>query len=168
LQNTLIKVLDYERHVTDGRVSLELHKVALISQDPGHRFGNPFDYYDAFDEYNDGDSEEEELITTLEGDAIETEVSQQALMHQRGNDNTKKDSSSSQQNLLKLYSCHYPVSAKPIDSKIQRTGWTVDSHGVTPSPKCRWMPGPPADQNKPNYPFQVLLREKPNVSSKPK
>jgi hypothetical protein len=169
LQNTLIKVLDYEKHITDGRVSLELHKVALISQDPGHRFGNPFDYYDVFDEHDgnddddDGDADEEELITTLEGEAIETEVvCQQALMHQQqqgnnGNNNSNNNDDSgidtSQQNLLKLYSCHYPVSAKPIDSKIQRTGWTVDSHGYAPSPKCRWMPGsaPAAGQKtKPN------------------
>jgi hypothetical protein len=180
LQNTLIKVLDYERHVKDGRVSLELHKVALISQDPGHRFGNPFDYYDAFDEQydcNDDDNaeeEEEELITTLEGEAIQTEVCQQALMHQQGNNNNpKKDNSiGTQQNLLKLYSCHYPVSAKPIDSKIQRTGWTVDSHGCKPSPKCRWMPGLPSaaaaayQQHKPNYPnHHQTLKEKTNVSS---
>jgi hypothetical protein len=144
----------------------------LISQDPGHRFGNPFDYYDAFDEHdgNDDDAEEEEYITTLEGEAIETEVCQQALMHQQGDGNNlnNKDSNiGTQQNLLQLYYCHYPVSAKPIDSKIQRTGWKVDSHGCAPSPKCRWMPTSPADPNKPNYPHQAL-REKTNVSSKPK
>ena len=174
LQNTLIKVLDYEKHLTDGRVSLELHKVALISQDPGHRFGNPFDYYDAFDEHDgndndDVDEEEEELISTLEGAAIETEVCQQALMHQQGSGNTtpnNKDSGiGTQQNLLQLYYCHYPVSAKPIDSKIQRTGWNVDSHGDAPSPKCRWMPGAPVDPQKPNDPHQAL-REKSSVSSK--
>ena len=68
-QNTLIKVMEYEKciasqdeefgggggkgGVEDGHLFLRLKKISVISQDPGHKFGNPVYYYDACDDDDD-------------------------------------------------------------------------------------------------------------------
>ena len=142
--NTLIKVLEYEKYLLDGRVALKIHRVSLISQDPGHRFGNPIDYYDVYD-VNYVEKKDEPAITTYE-DPIENQIRQQWIQSPNAVSTTASSSSPQQhplalaQNLVELYSCYYPVNEKPIDSKIPRTGWNIDSHGISPGPKCRWIP----------------------------
>jgi hypothetical protein len=130
VQNTLIKVLDYDKDGSDGRVALQLNKVSIISQDPGHRFGNPAYYYDVFDE-----QEEEDGLPIVSPDApIETQICQELM--QWHNAVVSRDDPA----LLELFSCQYPLNEKPIDSKILTTGWQIDSHGTAPGPRCRWIP----------------------------
>lgn len=42
--------------------------------------------------------------------------------------------------LQKLYSCNYPVSNQAKDTRIPRTGWSVEEHGTGPAPKCTFIP----------------------------
>jgi hypothetical protein len=56
-QNNLIKVLDFEKYVSDGLVALQWNKLSIISQDLGQRFGNPYFYYDVFDEKDEDDGQ---------------------------------------------------------------------------------------------------------------
>ena len=49
-KNSLIKVLEYETYsLPDGKLALQLQKICLITQDPGHSFGNPIDFHDAYE-----------------------------------------------------------------------------------------------------------------------
>ena len=44
------------------------------------------------------------------------------------------------QELHELYCCTYHIHDKPIDSKVPSTEWQIDSHGIAPGPRCRWIP----------------------------
>ncbi len=59
-QNTLIKVLGFERTTREGKTSFQINKLCIISQDPGHRFGNPLHYFDVYDDSEDDDDLDEE------------------------------------------------------------------------------------------------------------
>lgn len=135
IQNTLIKVLDFERHGVDGEVVLQINRVSIVSQDPGLRFGNPAYIFDIFDEKDKMDSQP---IVTADA-PIETQICQDLIRRQ---DNSI--TSGGEQTLLELYSCQYPLSQKPVDSKIPNIGWQIDSHGTSPGPRCRWIPGQPS------------------------
>eukprot|EP00339_Tiarina_fusa_P001570 CAMPEP_0116999586 /NCGR_PEP_ID=MMETSP0472-20121206/2239_1 /TAXON_ID=693140 ORGANISM="Tiarina fusus, Strain LIS" /NCGR_SAMPLE_ID=MMETSP0472 /ASSEMBLY_ACC=CAM_ASM_000603 /LENGTH=539 /DNA_ID=CAMNT_0004699049 /DNA_START=102 /DNA_END=1718 /DNA_ORIENTATION=+ len=111
--NTLIKVFGFERDSSEGRVSIKLKKLSIISQDPGHRFGNPAYFYDVCD---DQEKEDEQAIVTTDA-PVETQICQ-ALLRDRNATATDET-----QTLLELYSCQYPINEKPIDSKIPNTGW---------------------------------------------
>jgi hypothetical protein len=138
VQSTLIKVLKFEKYVSDGRVALQLNKLSIISQDPGQRFGNPSFYYDVFDEKDEDDGQP--IISS--DTPIETQICHELM--QRQDAVVSKDV----QTLLELYSCQYPLKEKPIDSKIPRTGWQIDSHGTFPGPRCRWIPAQPNKKDK--------------------
>ena len=58
--NTLVKIDDYDRILTDGPKLFQLKRFSILSQDPGHRFGNPANYFDVC-----GDSDEEEPPATM-------------------------------------------------------------------------------------------------------
>jgi hypothetical protein len=152
VKNALIKILDYEKYELDGngKCAIRLHKISLISQDPGHQFGNPIDYYDAYDEEEDtissgssSDNEPVVVVTSATVDApIENQICHELLMSQQ-QEHQQKLSARGNKNLSEYYSCHYPVKTSPIlavDSKIPGTGWQIDTHGQAPSPKCRWIP----------------------------
>lgn len=51
-----------------------------------------------------------------------------------GNTNSDDDG------LKKLYSCYYPMDQQAKDSKIPRTGWTMEQDGAAPAPRCTWIP----------------------------
>jgi hypothetical protein len=169
VQNSLLKVVQYEKYLLDGRVVLRIHKVSLISQDPGHRFGNPIDFHDAWDE--------PALTTSISMDTTSTtspiervclEFFQQqsnggVLLSNDPDSGTNENLSSenlSSENLSKLYSCRYPVNQKPVDSKIPRNGWKIECHGEAPSPKCQWIP-----QTQPTVPEteNTVQEAKPNL-----
>lgn len=153
VKNALIKILDYEKYELDGngKCAIRLHKISLISQDPGHQFGNPMDYYDAYDEEEEdasstgsiSDNEPVVVVASTAVDApIENQICHELLMHQQ-QEQQQKLSARGNQNLSEFYSCHYPVKTSPVmavDSKIPGTGWQTDNHGHAPSPKCRWIP----------------------------
>jgi hypothetical protein len=153
VKNALIKILDYEKYELDGtgKCAIRLHKISLISQDPGHQFGNPMDYYDAYDEEEDNfstgssssDNEPVVVVASATVDApIENQICHELLMSQQ-QEQQQKLSARGNQNLSEFYSCHYPVKTSPllaVDSKIPGTGWQIDTHGQAPSPKCRWIP----------------------------
>jgi hypothetical protein len=42
--------------------------------------------------------------------------------------------------LQSLYSCNYHVDFQAKDTKIPRSGWSVDDHGIGPDPTCVWIP----------------------------
>jgi hypothetical protein len=132
VQNTLIKVFNYDRTVTDGKRSFQINKLSIISQDPGHRFGNPANYFDVFQE-----SDEDASSSFIQSSTtpIENQIYHE-ILQQSGEEKLSKGT----QTLSELYSCQYPLSEKPIDSKIPNVGWRIDSHGVAPGPKCRWIP----------------------------
>lgn len=137
----MIKVLDYERTVKDGQKSCQINRLSIISQDPGHRFGNPANYFDVFDEC---DEDEVPAIIQSSDTPIENQIYHK-LTHQSSESAV---SSRKSQTLSELYSCQYPSSEKPVDSKIPNIGWEIDTHGVAPGPRCRWIPPPPIEQEK--------------------
>jgi hypothetical protein len=153
VKNALIKILNYEKYELDGtgKCAIRLHKISLISQDPGHQFGNPMDYHDAYDEEEDtistgsssSGNEPVVVVASATVDApIENQICHELLMSQQ-QEQQQKLSARSNQNLSEFYSCHYPVKASPllaVDSKIPSTGWQIDTHGQAPCPKCRWIP----------------------------
>ena len=49
-QNSLIKVLDFDKYMCEDGVAIRLKKISVVSLDPGHKFGNPVYYFDLFDE----------------------------------------------------------------------------------------------------------------------
>jgi len=129
--NTLIKVNDYNRRVIDNQVHLDLKKVTIVSQDPGYRFGNPLYYYDVYEE----SAEEDDGQSIVNAETpIENEISQDLMETQRASIPHESEA------LLELYSCTIQPDQRPVNSKIPRTGWLVDSHGESPGPKCRWIP----------------------------
>lgn len=159
IPNTLIKVLEYEKCVNtvlDGggdrrnEVYLKLTKLSIISQDPGHKFGNPVFYYDVCDyeiEEDEGyassvsssildESHEAAVVVSPHPD---TPIVRSSLMLLTGSARRQPFVSESQV-LHELYYCQYRIRDKPIDSKVPNAPWQVDSHGVGPGPKCRWIP----------------------------
>jgi hypothetical protein len=42
--------------------------------------------------------------------------------------------------LQSLYSCKYHVDLQAKDTKIPRSGWSVDDQGIGPDPTCVWIP----------------------------
>lgn len=158
VQNTLIKVLEYEKCVNtvldgDGdrrdEVYLKLTKISIISQDPGHKFGNPVYYYDVCDYEVDEDegyasSVSSSILDESQDPAVviphpDTPIVRTSdTVHSRTTQQLPLVSES--QALHELYYCQYQISDKPIDSKVPNTAWNVDSHGVGPGPKCRWIP----------------------------
>lgn len=134
-RNTLIKVLDFDKYLHEDCVAIHLKKISVVSQDPGHRFGNPSYYFDLFDEQNDEDSQE--VVNEAER-PIEDEIGQQFMQRKIELDK----STGLVQTLLNMYSCRFPIDQRPIHSKIPSDGWKVDSHGSSPAPRIRWIPGP--------------------------
>ena len=139
--NTLIKVFGFERETNPengGRVSIKLKKLSIISQDPGHRFGNPAYFYDVCDDQEKGDTTGQGIVST---DApVETQICQQLLRRNSSSSSSRRNNVDQSQTLLELYSCQYPINKKPVDSKIPQNGWHIDSHGTGPGPTCRWIP----------------------------
>jgi len=131
-QNTLIKVLGFERTTREGKTSFQINKLCIISQDPGHRFGNPVRYFDVYD-----DTTEDDAVSIVRNNGpIEHEIYQSLLLA------PETQVLKTDQTLLELYSCQYPLDKKPVDSKIPNIGWKIDSQGIGPGPKCRWIPSP--------------------------
>lgn len=135
MQNSLIKILNFETYIQDGCVAIHLKRLSIISQNPGHKFGNPAYYFDIFDEVDEDDGPS--IISS--GSPIEVEIS-----HELMNCGGASPNMESVQALLELYSCRVAAGEKPIHSKIPSTGWTIDSHGCAPVPRTRWIPGPVA------------------------
>jgi hypothetical protein len=173
IQNTLIKVLQFERCVDtvingegDSRdeVYLKVTKLSIISQDPGHKFGNPVYFYDVCDydlDEDEGysssasssildDSQETAVVvvnphpdTPIVRATCEMDLSAYRAQHQR------QPLVAESQALHELYYCQYQIRDKPIDSKVPNSAWQVDSHGVGPGPKCRWIhaASPPVEES---------------------
>ena len=134
-RNTLIKVLDFDKYIHENCVAVHLKKISVVSQDPGHRFGNPSYYFDLFDEQNDDDSQE--VVKEAES-PIEDEIGQQFMQGKIG----MEKSTGLDQTLMNMYSCRFATDQRPVHSKIPSEGWKVDSHGSSPVPRIRWIPGP--------------------------
>lgn len=132
-QNTLIKVLGFERTTRGGKTSFQINKLCIISQDPGHRFGNPVHYFDVYDDVEDDDA----AAIVQSNNPIEHEIYQNILRVPQTPAEPKGDKT-----LLELYSCQYPLDQKPVDSNIPNIGWQIDSQGMAPGPRCRWIPSP--------------------------
>lgn len=182
VQNTLIKVLEYEKcanTVLDGdgdrrnEVYIKLTKISIISQDPGHKFGNPVYYYDVCDYEEDEDegyassvsssildeSHEPAVVITHPDTPI---VRTSDIVYSRTTQQLPLVSES--QALHELYYCQYQIRDKPIDSKVPNTAWEVDSHGVDPGPKCRWIPSTSPSQEESS---DELKRHVPNSTLSP-
>jgi len=167
VQNTLVKVLGYEKCVssdentsgaTTGHVYLQLTKLSIISQDPGHRFGNPVYYYDDFgddewDEDEDISSAASSLddgrraamvvnphpcTTIVDQSSLESLVRPTAMAPAQLY--TRRPCVSESQALHELYCCNYEIRNKPVDSKVPNVEWQTDAHGIGPGPRCRWIP----------------------------
>ena len=156
MQNTLIKITDYEKCIASSsqevngvdreQVYLQLNSLAVITQDPGHRFGNPAYYYDI----NDDDSE----VTTFSSSSSldDSQESAALIVNQSAMDysfmSQRRPFVSESQELNELYYCNYQIRDKPIDSKVPDYAWEPATDGLTPGPKCRWIPaGPEADSD---------------------
>ena len=135
MQNSLIKVLNLDKYVgDDSNIAIHLKKISVVSQDPGHKFGNPAYYFDLFDEQDEDDSQG--VVQETE-EPIEIEISQELIERKAGIENDPEQDHT----LLEMYSCRFSAHEKPIHSKIPSTGWKVDSHGCVPVPRTRWIPG---------------------------
>ena len=167
-KNSLIKVLEYETYsLPDGKLALQLQKICLITQDPGHSFGNPIDFHDAYELEEEVDQSttttqcgDPVVVSASTGAPIETRFCRELMMQRGGGQHPTGNSGSSSngngnanssllfpngsdQSLCELYSCRYLLSDAPADSKIPRSGWQIDSAGIAPGPKCRWIQAPP-------------------------
>lgn len=131
----MIKVLDFDKYISDECVAVHLKKISVVNLDPGHRFGNPVYYFDVFGEKDDDDSQE---VINMTENLIEDQISQE-LIERTGGTEASPDRNST---LLKMYSCQFAIDQKPVHSKIPSTGWKVDIHGCAPVPRIRWIPGP--------------------------
>lgn len=160
-QNTLIKVTEYEKYigtssqevngVEKGQVYLQVRKLSLISQDPGHKFCNPVYYYDVCDD------ESEEASTFSSASSLDDSRDAAVIVNPHPSTQIVQQSSidsimrptfatprrpyvAETQALRELYFCNYQIRDKPIDSKVPGTEWEIDMHGIGPGPKCRWIP----------------------------
>eukprot|EP00529_Nitzschia_sp_RCC80_P014179 CAMPEP_0113523458 /NCGR_PEP_ID=MMETSP0014_2-20120614/45716_1 /TAXON_ID=2857 /ORGANISM="Nitzschia sp." /LENGTH=720 /DNA_ID=CAMNT_0000421549 /DNA_START=355 /DNA_END=2517 /DNA_ORIENTATION=+ /assembly_acc=CAM_ASM_000159 len=165
--NTVVKVLQFDRCLwSDGenynQVYLHLKKLSVISQDPGHKFGNPVYYYDICDVDDDIDDnstiDDEESSISSNEERRTTAVIVSGLVHHqqqhppginpiiipRADFDTSRpddtDSDSETQTLQQLYRLSYSISDNPLNSKIPASDLQVDTHGIGPGPTCRWIP----------------------------
>jgi hypothetical protein len=77
--NTLTKVFGFKRDSSsEGRVGIRLKKLSIISQDPGHCFGNPAYFYDVCD---DQEKDDERAIVTSDA-PVETQICLELLRNQ--------------------------------------------------------------------------------------
>ncbi|KAG7351276.1 BTB/POZ domain containing protein [Nitzschia inconspicua] len=158
-QNTLVKVTEYERCIASsnqevvgvekGQMYLHIRKLSIISQDPGHKFCNPVYYYDVCDDESeelstfssssslDGSREASVIVNPHPSTAIVQKSSIDLLMQPA---TTRRLFVTESQALQELYFCNYRIRDKPIDSKVPATEWEIDTHGIQPGPKCRWIP----------------------------
>jgi hypothetical protein len=170
--NTVIKVLHFDRCLWSSgenfnQVYLHLTKLSVISQDPGHKFGNPVYYYDVCDV--DDDTDDDSTIDDEDAQSTNSSLSSNddrraaavvvsGLVHHQQHhplginpiilpradfENSKpggSNSSSETQALQQLYRLSYRVSDNPLNSKIPSSSLEVDTHGISPGPKCRWIP----------------------------
>jgi hypothetical protein len=161
-QNTLIKITDYEKCIASssqevngvekGQLYLQIQKISIISQDPGHKFCNPVYYYDVCDdESEEGSSfsssssldesrEAAVIVNPHPSTAIVQQSSIDAFMRPANVAAPRRLFVAESQALQELYYCKYQIRDKPIDSKVPATEWEVDTHGVEPGPRCRWIP----------------------------
>jgi hypothetical protein len=144
--------------IEQGHLYLQLKKLSVISQDPGHKFGNPVYYYDACDDDDDEDEAGEDgshsssslssvddgrqatlVVNPHPSTSIVHRSSLESLM---GSPPTavRRPFVAETQELHELFCCTYHIHDKPIDSKVPSTEWQVDSHGIAPGPRCRWIP----------------------------
>jgi hypothetical protein len=161
VHNTLIKVTEYEKciatssqevnGVEKGQVYLQIRKLSVISQDPGHKFCNPVYYYDVCDD------ESEEASTFSSTSSLDDSREAAVIVNPHPSTSIVQHSSidsfmhpttaiprklfvTETQALQELYHCKYQIRDKPIDSKIPGAEWEIDLHGIGPGPKCRWIP----------------------------
>jgi hypothetical protein len=154
-ENTLIKVTEYEKCIASsfqeingvepGQVYLRLNKFAIITQDPGHKFGNPVYFYDICDDESEitsfssssslGSSQENpaSIVNAHPSTAIGNQSSMDSFMIPRQLFVTES------QALQELYYCNYQICDKPIDSKVPDSEWELGSDGIAPGPRCRWI-----------------------------
>ena len=113
VENSLVKVLAYNLYHFEGKNRIHILDLNCKAH-PGHRLGKPVEMsIPATDDRN--------RDMALAG---------------------RHDSSNSDDNdgLQKMYSCYYHMDKQAKDSKIPRTGWKVEENGVTPAPRCTWIP----------------------------
>jgi hypothetical protein len=134
-QNTLIKVLKFGKFETEDDTAIHLKTVTVISHDPGYKFGNPVYYLASFCRQDEEDSQG---VVDGDVDTIEIQISQEVVGRQSGTEKAPEND----QTLQEMYSCRFTADQKPIHSKIPSIGWKVDSHGLEPVPRTRWIPGP--------------------------
>ena len=139
--NTLVKIDDYDRILTDGPKLFQLKRFSILSQDPGHRFGNPANYFDVC-----GDSDEEEPPATMIAansptPSQEEDEIYQELINPQTDLELSPSPTSDNQALSELYSIRFPMSEKPVD-KLPKVNWQIDTNGIEPGPRCRWIPSP--------------------------
>jgi hypothetical protein len=161
IHNTLIKVTEYEKCISTssqelsgvekGQVYLQIRKLSVISQDPGHKFSNPVYYYDACeDESEEGStfSSASSLDDSKEAAVIVNPHPSTSIVQQSSIDSFMRPNATvsrrlfvtETQALQELYYCKYQIREKPIDSKVPGAEWEIDVHGIGPGPKCRWIP----------------------------
>ena len=165
--NTVIKVLQFDRCLWSygenyNQVYLHLKKLSVISQDPGHKFGNPVYYYDICDVDDDIDDnstidDEDSSLSSNEERRTAAVIVSGIVHHQqqhppginpiiipRADFDTSRpddsDSDSETQTLQQLYRLSYSISDNPLNSKIPASDLQVDTHGIGPGPRCRWIP----------------------------
>lgn len=134
-QNTLIKVLKFGKLDAEEGITIHLKTITVIGQDPGYKFGNPVFYRDVLSRQDEEDSQG---VVETDVDNIENEISQELVERQA----YVEKSPENDQTLQEMYSCRFTANQKPIHSKIPSIGWKVDTHGLEPVPRTRWIPGP--------------------------
>jgi hypothetical protein len=149
-----------------NQVYIHLTKISVISGDPGHKFGSPVYFYDVCDDDDDDDNstiDDEDAQSTSSSFSSNDDRRTAAVIvsglvpnqqqHARGinpiilpraeHDAIRadgSDSSNDTQALQQLYRLSYRVSDNPLNSKIPTTDLEIDTHGIGPGPKCRWIP----------------------------
>ena len=117
VENSLLKILAYEQYQLDNKQCLHVTDLSFVGAHPGHTLGNP---------------------VKISMPLVVAPVGTETLGGPEGD--KLSSSSASDDGLQKLYSCHYPMDQQPKDTKIPRTGWTVEDDGVDPPPTCTWIP----------------------------
>lgn len=113
-------------------MAIHLKKISIVNHDPGKKFGNPVFFFDVFD----GDSEDDGQSIVPDGTPIEVRLGQELMQRNASKSSNKGDDGK----LRELYSCRFTAQEKPIHSKIPISGWKIDSNGLMPVPKVRWVP----------------------------
>jgi hypothetical protein len=189
VHNTLIKVTEYEKciatssqelnGVEKGQVYLQIRKLSVISQDPGHKFCNPAYYYDVCDDESeeastfssssslDGSNEAAVIVNPHPSTSIVQQSSMDSFMRPTAVLPRKLFVTESQA-LQELYCCKYQIRDKPIDSKVPSGEWEIDMHGIAPGPKCRWIPATDGNGNATDFSHEsstTVDRRRPTVAS---